>query len=363
VRYLALFPALLLAQTDLFEQGNQLLQRGQLAGAEQAYRTHLKTHPAHVEALANLGAVLSRREEFGEAVVQYRKALQLRPSLAPLHLNLGLAYFKTQQWGPAVGEFDAFLKTQSGHRQTMQLRALALLELERYPEAAAAFEGLMPSADPTVPLGLATAYLRSNRAAEAQKLLVPLMEQAKSPELLLAMGQALLVEERFDEALESLLQARALRPKLPTLALHLGAVYWRKKEVDKALAEWRTELETTPESVQGMFTLGAALAMANRDKVEAERLLREALRRKPKHARANYQLAKLVWQKNKNPEAVVWLERAIGADGEYREAHYLLATVYQALGRRAEAAREFAAVKRLSAKELATQQDLFSESQ
>jgi len=34
---------------------------------------------------------------------------------------------------------------------------------------------------------------------------VPLMEHAKSPELLLAMGQALLVEERFDEALETLL--------------------------------------------------------------------------------------------------------------------------------------------------------------
>ena len=133
MRYLALFPALLLAQADLFEQGNQLLQRGQLAGAEQAYRTHLKTHPAHVEALANLGAVLSRREEFGEAVVQYRKALQLRPSLAPLHLNLGLAYFKTQQWGPAVGEFDAFLKTQSGHRQTMQLRRRRLKDSCRAP--------------------------------------------------------------------------------------------------------------------------------------------------------------------------------------------------------------------------------------
>jgi len=84
VRYLALFPALLLAQADLFEPGNELLQKGQLAGAEQAYRTHLKTHPGHVEALENLGAVLSRREEFGEAVLQYRKALQLRQTFARL---------------------------------------------------------------------------------------------------------------------------------------------------------------------------------------------------------------------------------------------------------------------------------------
>lgn len=357
----ALVPALLWGQPDLYELGNVRLRAGQLAEAEQAYRGHLKQHPRHGEALANLGSVLSRREAYSEAIDCYQRALRLQPQLTPLHLNLGLAYFKLQRWELAVGQFDRFLRAQTGHRQAMQLRALALLEMERYGDAAAAFEALLPASDPTIALGLATAYLRSNRAAAAEKLLLPLMADGKSPELLLAMGQALLVEERFDEALETLLRARSLKPGLPALGLHIGAVHWRKKDVAAALKEWRAEAQAAPDSPQALFTLGAALAQSNGDKAEAERLLRGALRRKPRHARANFQLAKLLWQKNRSPEAVACLENAIATDPKYREAHYLLATIYQALGRKEEAQREFAAVKRLSAAEVATQQDLFSE--
>ena len=354
-------PALLFGQLDLYERGGELLRAGKLVEAEQAYRQHLKSKPNHVEALANLGAVLSRREEFGAAVVQYRKALALRPGLAPLHLNLGLAYFKMRDWGKAVVEFDAFLKAQPGHRQSMQLRALSLLELEKYGEAATAFEGLMPTTDASVQLGLATAYLKSDRVGQAQKILTPLLEQGNSAEVLLTMGQALFAEERLDEAMEVLLKARGLQPGLPTLGLHIGAVHWRKKQNAAAVAEWRGELKRHPESVEAQFTLGAALAMTDGDKIEAERLLRASLLKKPKHARANYQLAKLVWQNQRSVEAVSCLEKSIAADPDYREAHYLLASVYQGLGRKVEAAREFAAVKRISAKELATQQDLFSE--
>ena len=43
----------------------------------------------------------------------------------------------------------------------------------------------------------------------------------------------------------------------------------------------------------------------------------------------------------------------------YREAHYLLATVYQSLGRRADAQREFAVVKKLSESDVQKSRDLF----
>jgi Tfp pilus assembly protein PilF len=90
-------------------------------------------------------------------------------------------------------------------------------------------------------------------------------------------------------------------------------------------------------------------------------MLRKAVELRPGNAQANFQLAKLVWQKSKDPEAAVYLDRATKADPEYREAFFLHATVLQALGRKAEAAKSFARVKELSAKALARQQDLFSE--
>ncbi|MBY0508219.1 MAG: tetratricopeptide repeat protein [Bryobacteraceae bacterium] len=348
------------AQIDRYEQGGAFLRAGRLAEAEQAYRQHLRTHPRHVEALANLGAVLSRREEFAAAIEQYGRALQLRPDLAPLRLNLGLAYFKTRDWAKAVSEFDLYLKAQPGQRQAQQLRALALMELQQYREAATALEALLPSADVAVPLALATAYLRSDRPAEAQRILTPLLQQGTSAEVWLTVGQAFMAEERWDDALEALRKARDLQPELPSLRLHLGAVRWRQRQRPEALEEWRAEWKAHPNSAEAQFTLGTALAMTGGDKLEAERLLRASLVTKPRLAKANFQLAKLVWEK-RSKEAVTCLERAVAADPDYREAHYLLGRIYQELGRPADAAREFATVQRLSAKELATQQDLFSE--
>lgn len=352
--------ALLFAQVSQYDLGNQLLASGRLAEAEAAYRTHLKSNPRHVEALANLGTVLSRRENFPAAIATLRQALALRPDLAPLHLNLGLAYFKAREWQPAVNEFETFLKSQPNHRQSLQLRALSLLELERYTDAAQAFEALLPG-DASVQLGLATAYLKSDRVAQAQQILGPLLEQGNSPEVLLTVGQALFVEDRLDESLATLEKARTLAPQLPTLGLHIGAIYWRRKDTATAVAEWRKELKLHPTSAEAKFTLGAAIAMSGGDKMEAERLLRSSLTAKPRHARANYQLGKLLWQTRRSPEAVTCLERATSADPSYREAHFQLANIYQSLGRKTEAAREFATVKSLASKELSRQQDLFSE--
>ena len=119
----------------LFERARAAQVAGRLDQAETAYREYLKRFGPKGEVLANLGALLARRENYAEAILRYKEALKLDPSLAALHLNLGLAYLKQNETGPAVAEFDSFLKVQPQHRQAMQLRAMALLESERYADA------------------------------------------------------------------------------------------------------------------------------------------------------------------------------------------------------------------------------------
>ncbi|MBI3681264.1 MAG: tetratricopeptide repeat protein [Acidobacteria bacterium] len=347
----------------LFERGQKAQVAGRAAEAEAAYREYLRRFGPTAEVLANLGALLAQRENYSEAIRYYEQALRIHPSLAPLHLNLGLAYLKQGQMAAAVRDLDLFLKAQPGHRQAMQLRAVALFEMERYAEAEAQYRAFEPSADVSVALGLSAALLRQQKVAEARAVLEPVLASEDSAELQLTLGQVMLQEDRMDEAMAAFEKARSLNSNLPQLRLHIGALYWRQRKTAEAVAEWRAEHKAYPRSFEAVYTLGAALALNPEAREEAEKLLRKAAAMRPRNAHANYQLAKLVWQKSKGEEAAVFLERATQADAEFREAFYLKGTVLQALGRKAEAAQAFARVKELSEKSLARQRDLFSESQ
>lgn len=341
-----------------FEQAVRLQQAGKWAQAEQAYRAHWKQFGAKPETLANLGAVLVQQERFREAIGVYGQALKLAPAVLPIRLNLGLAYFKSGQLAPAVEQFSVILKKQPDHQQARQLRAMSLLELERYEEAVQDYSALLPSQDVNVRLGLASAYLRLDRAAEAYSIMTPLFE-SDSAEVKLLLGQVLIESGQLDQAKKALQRAAELNPNLPTVHLNLGAAYWRQQDTDTAIVEWRKELTAHPASFQANYTLGAALAMSPAQDREASRLLRQAVKLKPGSPLALYQLAKLIWRQSKGQEAISLLERSTRADPNYREAHYLLASIYQSLGRKEEAAREFAAVKRISQQDMRRSQDLF----
>jgi tetratricopeptide (TPR) repeat protein len=340
-----------------FARAVQLQQAGDWKAAERAYRAHLKQFGAKPEVLANLGAVLVKEERFPEAIQAYREALRLAPGLTPVHLNLGLAYFKSGQLAPAVEEFTALLAKQPGNAQARQLRGVCLLELERNEEAAADYSALMPSQDANVRIGLASAYLRLKRLKESQEIIDTLIESESAPVKLL-LGQMQMENGQLDEAAALLKRALELDPAIQTAHLSLGAIYWQRGERAAAVEEWRQEVTRHPQSFQANYSLGAGLALTPGGAGEAERYLRKAVTIKPGSALALYQLAKLLWQ-GKNPEAVPLLFRAVAADPNYRNSHYLLGTIYQSLGRKAEAAREFAEVKRISEAEIRRSVDLF----
>lgn len=339
-----------------FDRARQLQQAGKWVEAAEAYRGHIKKFGPSAEALANLGAVLARQDKFAEAITQYRQALRIAPQLTPIHLNLGLAYLKSGQPADAAASFSQYLAKDPQNRQARQLRAMAYLDAEKFADSASDFRALLPSEDVTIRLGLASALAREGKAEEARAALEPVLAST-SPDVQFVYGQALFEEGNYAKALEVLQQVEKARPEMPQLRFYLGAIYWRQQQTDAAIAEWRREHQANPESFQANYTMGAALAFSSPG--EAEPFLRKAVTLRPQHPQSCYQLAKLLWLKSKSPDAVALLEQAVKSQPQYREAHYLLATVYQSLGRRAEAQREFAAVKRLSEAEVQKSRDLF----
>lgn len=358
-----LFAALVGGQPSDFERAVQLHQSGRLDEAEKVYRALLRQGAKSPELCANLGALLAQKNDFAGAVQLYEQALRLDPKLDPLHLNLGLAYFKSGKFGLALGSFDKFLVARPTHRQARELRASTLLQLGRLPEAEAAYRDLLTNNEPTVVLGLAAALLQQQKTAEARAVLEPVLAQSPSPEIRLVLGQAMLNEGQYQEAKAVFEELRASYPQMPLLRLSLGSVYWRERRTEEALALWEEEWKARPQDFEANYTLGAALALNEARKAEAEKLLRTALQLRPASARANYQLAKLQWGLGKTVGVVAMLQQATKVEPNYREAYYLLGMVQQKLGQKVAAEAAFRKVKELSAQSLQKQEDLFSESQ
>lgn len=344
----------------LFEKARAFEQSGDWVAAESAYRACLAQDPASAEALSNLGLVLAKQERYPAAVSAYLHALRLKPNLTRVRLNLGLAYYKSGDRQSAIAQFQRYLRADPENRQARQLLATALLESDRYEEAVRLFESLMPAEDLSVRLGLAIAYVRLRRTSDAQRLMEEFAGNENSAAVQLALGQAYLGINDFDNAAARFNRALELNPSLPSAHFFQGITHWKQQDVDGAIGEWRLELQRDPASFEALFALGAALAEKG-DQDEAKALLTKARGMRPHHAPTLFYLGKLAW-KQRRPDAAELLERSAKLDPNNRAAHFLLSEIYRAQGRPQDAARELQAVRRLSAKSVQEDIDILQSS-
>lgn len=73
-------------------EGIEAFQRGNYAGAKEAYRRVLKVDPDNLPALVNLGVTEYRLGQYDEAERLLKSSLRLKPDNATAWLNLGILY-------------------------------------------------------------------------------------------------------------------------------------------------------------------------------------------------------------------------------------------------------------------------------
>ena len=336
-----------------FARAVGLQQQGQFAEAAGEYRAALALKPDYVEAQANLGVVLARMGQYREAIAAYEAALRLAPQLTPIRLNLGIAHYRAGEFARAVEVFEGLLVEAPDALQARQLLGLSLVELGRDAEAVARLEPTLGPApeDAAVLYGLGLAYLRLRRP-EVRDVIDRLAAfPAGAGAARLLRGQALLAAFEFEKAIDELRAAERLQPDLPRLQYSLGLCYFKLGRRPEALAAFESELRRRPQDFTSLYYL-ANLEEAAGNQAAAERHLAAALKLAPDLPEANALQGKLLFKQGKAAEAVAPLEAAVARDPDDPDNRYLLARVYQRLGRREEAAREFAEVQRLKARQL-----------
>lgn len=336
-----------------FQRAVTLQQEGKLAEAADEYRALLKLKPDYMEAHANLGVVLARLGKYEEAVASYEAALRLSPQTTPLLLNLGIAHYRAGQFAKAIESFDKLLQIKPDLVQARQLYGLSLSALGRDEEALRQLEPTLDVAppDPAVLYSLGLAYLRLGKSGLRATLERLAAIPAGLPALHLLQGQAFLRDRDYDRALEELQAAVRLNPELPRLYFSLGLSYFMLGQNTEAIAAFENEARRNPLDTPSLYYLAEAYEKDGNLK-EARRWVEKALKIDPELPEANGLFGKILFKQGKAEEALKPLEFATAKKSDDHELRYTLARVYQQLGRREDAAREFAVVQKLKADQL-----------
>src|SRR4051794_10018272 len=174
-----------------FQTARQFQAEGNYPAAERLYREFLREEPSSVPALANLGIVLARQGKFGDAVNAYRTALSIDPGALPVKVDLALAYYRMNDWKEAIVAFQAVLDADPNDQRSLQLLAISYSQGGQFSQAAATYQKLLPSSDPAVSIGLATAYRELGRLQESEDVLrSTLAQHPDAPEVRFLLGLA-----------------------------------------------------------------------------------------------------------------------------------------------------------------------------
>jgi Flp pilus assembly protein TadD len=190
-----------------------------------------------------------------------------------------------------------------------------------------------------------------------------LFQQGKSDEAVVALEKALDVDPRhwkahnnmalasidigeFELAEAHYRESLAIEPQ-PAIYNDLGYVLERQGMLEEATDAYRQSLELDPASASARYNLGAALARSG-DFAEAERQLRLAVETNP-NAQTHAGLGFVLWQQDRDDEAIASLQAAIEADPNNAMAHDALGTIYVEQGRLEEAVSTYRRLARSQA--------------
>ncbi|MBI5137998.1 MAG: tetratricopeptide repeat protein [Nitrospirae bacterium] len=242
--------------------GLACLQGGAPGPAAEAFRRCLAAYPGHAPSLNHLGVALRRLNDPAGARRALEQALRADPGMALAHANLGDLLLDGGDRAGAVAAYRKAVALEPGMAAAHHNLGLALKALGRPAEAVAAYRAAL-AARPGLPAALANlgnALLDLGRPAEAEAALrQALAADPANPDTRVNLSSALLAQERWAEAADLCAAALAARPDHPQALHNLAALRMAQNRPDDAEAAARRLLTHAPTFPGAHALLGLAL--------------------------------------------------------------------------------------------------------
>lgn len=270
----------------------------------------LSQDPRILEAQLVLGNLFIKNKQYREARDRFQKALDVDPKYPAAIFGMAQSYELENNWSAARTGFERLLELDPRDSKAhFHLGDIALAE-ERYDEALSHFQKAT-DLDATQ----ATAHNR--------------------------LGASLLEMKQYDRAEQEFRKALVLNDRIPNAHFNAGLVHEDRGDDAGAMLEYRKELELYPETYPAHFNLGRIYR--KQGNLEGERSeLRSCVQQKPDFGIAYLYLAKNLMDGNGDLREAESLARQglTSKDLDPEQVvfgHYVLADLYNRLGRRHDA--------------------------
>jgi tetratricopeptide (TPR) repeat protein len=196
-----------------------------LKGAERASRRAVELQPRNIKARQRYVDILRAQGRRDEARAELERAISIQPTAAALRVRRATMLFEDEQYEPALAEARAaasLTNVMPVYPAAMRLQGACLEQLGKATEAEKLFRlvlQLQPH-DPWAEPALAHLMARTNRAAEADSMLIHLRSHR---------GQG-----RLNRVAEALVQTAFGRPEAALTALEQASI---ERDDDLVLAE------------------------------------------------------------------------------------------------------------------------------
>jgi tetratricopeptide (TPR) repeat protein len=320
-----------------------------------------------------------QRNDSAEAIEKYKGMIKLAPHLAAAYNNLGMLYFNEQDYADAADTLSHGLKLHSNMPTASAMLGMSYYQLGQYDKAEPLIRAAVkasPSDDQTE-MVLANLYIKMKKYGQATETLNHFLSRnAKDQEAWYLLGKTYLqmsedalgkineidpdsvvaheitgeIDEsmhNYDSALVEYKKAVDMAPQMPGTHMHMANAYWLIGKWESAQTEFKAELAVDPNNCAAHWKLANSILEANDSNDDALAQLSQAIERCPALMQARVDRARALIRLGKHAEALPDLQLAVAESPREPTIHFLLSSVYRALGKSAEAQQEMQTYGRL----------------
>src|SRR5215472_14195223 len=190
----------------------------------------------YLRSLGNPGEATGQSETVNRAVEQFREVVRLDPNDVESALWLARLYRLQNQHDKAEEVLRGILKNDAENEAGLEQLTQLLLDQGKSSDAIALLEGVTAkSSSPTLLDLLGDAYTQTKDLAKAEDAYRRAADlEPSEPSHQRGLGQTLLAEEKYQEALKVYQRLSDLMPDDPDVYLRLGQIYRELHQMDKA---------------------------------------------------------------------------------------------------------------------------------